>query len=142
MHYNKIMELKKQTPVKVVAAVILKDGRVLIAKRRKGDKLAGKWEFPGGKIDPGETAEGALKRELHEELNIETEVSDFICSSTYDYEHLSVELLAYRVLHLSGDITPHVHDEVRWVLPDELCAYEFPEANEEIVRRLTSCRDL
>ena len=119
------MKMKKQTPVKVVAAVIQKEGKVLIAKRRQGDKLAGKWEFPGGKIDPGETAEAALKRELHEELDIETEVSDFICSSRYDYEHLSVELLAYRVLHISGDIIPRVHDEVRWVLPADLCSYEF-----------------
>ena len=142
MIYNKTMKMKKQTPVKVVAAVIEKDGRVLIAKRQQGDMLAGKWEFPGGKIDPGETAEEALKRELREELNIETEVADFICSSLYDYEHLSVELLAYRVKHISGDITPHVHDEVRWVLPDDLCSYDFPAANIEIVRRLSSCRDI
>ena len=137
-----MMKMKKQTPVKVVAAVIGKDGRVLIAKRQQGDKLAGKWEFPGGKIDPGETAEEALKRELHEELDIETEILGFICSSHYDYEHLSVELLAYRVKHISGDITPYVHDEVKWVLPDDLCSYDFPAANEEIVRRLSSCRDL
>ncbi len=142
MIYNKAMKMKKQTLVKVVAAVIEKDGKVLIAKRRQGDKLAGKWEFPGGKIDPGETAEEALKRELHEELGIETGVEDFICSSCYDYEHLSVELLAYRVKHISGDITPHVHDEVKWVLPDDLCSYEFPAANEEIIRRLSSCRDV
>jgi 8-oxo-dGTP diphosphatase len=142
MIYNKTMKTKKQIPVKVVAAVIQKDGRVLIAKRRQGDMLAGKWEFPGGKIDPGESAEEALKRELQEELDIEVEVLDFICSSRYDYEHLSVELLAYRVLHISGDITPHVHDEVKWVLPDGLCAYEFPPANDKIVRHLSSCRDL
>ncbi len=142
MIYNKTMKMKKQTSVKVVAAVIERDGRVLIAKRRQGDRLAGKWEFPGGKIDPGETAEKALKRELHEELDIETEVLEYICSSRFDYEHLSVELLAYRVKHISGEITPLVHDEVRWVLPDDLYSYEFPEANEEIVRRLSACRDL
>lgn len=142
MFYNKTMKMKKQTPVKVVAAVIERNGRVLIGKRRLGDMLAGKWEFPGGKIDPGETAEEALRRELYEELAIETEVSDFICSSCFDYEHLSVELLAFRVLHISGDITPCVHDEVRWVLPDDLCSYDFPAANEEIVRRLSSCRDV
>jgi 8-oxo-dGTP diphosphatase len=142
MIYNKAMKMKKQTPVKVVAAVIERDGRILIAKRRQGDRLAGKWEFPGGKIDPGETAEEALKRELHEELGIETEIADFICASCYDYEHLSVELLAYKVLHISGDITARVHDEVIWVLPDDLCSFEFPAANEEIIRRLSSCRDL
>ena len=131
------MKMKKQTPVKVVAAVIEKDGRVLIAKRRQGDKLAGKWEFPGGKIDPGETAEEALKRELHEELDIETGVEDFICSSCYDYEHLSVELLAYRVKHISGNITPHVHDEVRWVLPEDLASYDYPEANLAIINAIS-----
>lgn len=142
MIYNKTMKMKKQMPVKVVAAVIERDGRVLIAKRRQGDVLAGKWEFPGGKIDLGETAQEALKRELHEELDIEVEVSDFICSSRYDYEHISVELSAYRVLQISGDITPLVHDEVKWVLLEDLCLYEFPAANEEIVRRLSPCRDL
>lgn len=65
----------------VTAAVIEKDGRVLIAQRKTGDALAGKWEFPGGKLEPGETPEACLRRELREEFGVETEIGDFICSS-------------------------------------------------------------
>ncbi len=120
----------------VVAAVIVKDGRVLIAQRKKEERLGGKWEFPGGKVETGENPEQALKRELREELGIEAEIGDFLCSSRYDYAHLPVELHAYRIMTFSGEIVPHVHDQVLWVLPQDLCRYDFPEANREIMRRL------
>jgi len=128
--------MKKQTRIRVVAGVIGKGGRVLVAKRREGDKLAGKWEFPGGKVDAGETPEDALKRELHEELGIETEVGAFLCRSCHDYSHLSVELLAYLVSHVSGEMIPHVHDEIRWVKPEDLSGYDFPDANLPVIRAL------
>lgn len=121
----------------VVAAVIEQGGRFLIAQRRQGDKLGGKWEFPGGKVEPDESAEQALKRELREELSIEAEIGEHFCTSRYDYPHLSVELITYNVRAFSGAILPHVHDRVRWVLPEELCRYDFPEANHEIIRRLS-----
>jgi 8-oxo-dGTP diphosphatase len=126
--------MKKQTRVRVAAAVIERAGRVLIAKRRMGDKLGGKWEFPGGKVEEGETPEGALKRELFEELEIETETGNFLCLSCYDYSHLSVELLAYLVSHVSGEMIPHVHDELRWVRPEDLAEYDFPEANLPVIK--------
>ncbi|NJD56302.1 MAG: (deoxy)nucleoside triphosphate pyrophosphohydrolase [Nitrospirae bacterium] len=122
--------------VRVVAAVVEKDGKVLIARRRKGDKLAGKWEFPGGKIEPGESPEAALRRELLEELGIETGIGSFICESSYQYSHLSVRLLAYRAAWISGDITPAVHDRVIWVTPEELSEYDFPEANLPVIKRI------
>ncbi len=120
----------------VVAAVIEKDGWVLIARRRKEERLGGKWEFPGGKVEPGENPEQALKRELREELGIEAEIGDFLCSSRYDYTHLPVELHAYKVMTFSGEIVPYVHDQVLWVPQQDLCRYDFPEANREIMRRL------
>jgi len=129
--------MKKQSRIMVVAAVIEKGGRVLIAQRRQSDKLGGKWEFPGGKVEPDESAEQALKRELREELSIEAEIGEHFCTSRYDYPHLSVELITYNVRAFSGAILPHVHDRVRWVLPEELCRYDFPEANHEIIRRLS-----
>ncbi len=128
--------MKKQPRVRVVAGVIMKDGRVLIAKRRQGDRLGGKWEFPGGKIDAGESPQDALTRELREELGIATEVRGFICSSIYDYSHLSVELLAYEVKLISGKVIPHVHDAVRWVRPADLSAYDFPEANGPVIKAI------
>ena len=134
---SKMTEMKKQLRVMVVAAVIEKHGRVLIAQRRKDGRLGGEWEFPGGKVEPDETPEQALRRELHEELGIEAEIGEFFCSSRYDYTHLPVELHAYRIKDFSGEIVPHVHDQVLWVLPQDLYRYDFPEANREIMSRLT-----
>ena len=132
--------MKRQTRVRVVAAVIEQAGRVLIARKRQGDRLGGKWEFPGGKIDEGESPEAALKRELLEELGIDADIGDFFCSSHYDYRHISVDLLTYRVRHFSGEMTAHVHDELKWVVPVDLRNYDFPEANLKIIRVLTSYR--
>ncbi|MFI5294476.1 MAG: 8-oxo-dGTP diphosphatase MutT [Thermodesulfovibrionales bacterium] len=122
--------------VKVVAGVIERDGKVLIVRRMKGDKLGNKWEFPGGKLESGETPEEALRRELREELDIETEVGAFICSSSYEYPHITVELLAYRVRLLSGEITLHVHDASAWVAPERLDTFDFPAANKAIIEEL------
>ena len=122
--------------VKVVAGVIERDGKVFIVRRMKGDKLGNKWEFPGGKLESGETPEEALRRELREELDVETEVGAFICSSTYEYPHITVELLAYRVRLLSGEITLHVHDASLWVAPGGLDAFDFPAANQAIIGEL------
>ena len=123
-------------PLVVTAAVIEKDGKVLIAKRKKGWRFAGKWEFPGGKIEPGETPEECLRRELREELGIETEIGDFLCSSTYAYSHATVELLVYRAIHTAGEYTLYDHQEIRWVPPEALRDYEFPEADEPIIEKL------
>jgi 8-oxo-dGTP diphosphatase len=131
--------MKNQTEermVRVVAGVIEKGGKVLIVRRGAHDRLAGKWEFPGGKIEPGETPEGALRRELREELAIETEAGAFLCSSTYEYPHIAIELLAYKVRHVSGEIILHVHDSLAWVSRDELDGFDFPEANRTIIEVL------
>ena len=73
--------MKKISPQIVTAAVIERDGHILIAKRRQGSRFAGKWEFPGGKLEKGETPEQCLKRELQEELEIVTVVGDLICTT-------------------------------------------------------------
>ncbi len=123
-------------PIRVTAAIIQEDGKVLIAKRKKGWRFAGKWEFPGGKIEPNETPEQCLQRELREELGIETEIGEFFCSSTYAYAHATVQLLVYRAVHVSGEYTLHDHQEIRWVSPEYLRDYEFPEADELIIDKL------
>ncbi len=121
---------------KVTAAVIEREGKILIARRKGGDPLAGKWEFPGGKVEAGETPEECLKRELREELGIETEIRSFLCSSRFAYRHMAVELLAYRTSYVSGEITLGEHDRIEWILPEELGNYDFSEADQPVVRRL------
>ena len=123
-------------PLMVTAAVIERDGRVLIAKRKNGWRFAGKWEFPGGKIEPNETPEECLRRELREELGIETEIGNFFCSSTYAYPHATVQLLVYRAFHVSGEYTLYDHQEIRWVLPEDLLQYDFPEADNLVIEKL------
>ncbi|EKE04183.1 MAG: hypothetical protein ACD_20C00098G0011 [uncultured bacterium] len=121
---------------KVTAAVIEKDGKILIAKRKKGTRLEGKWEFPGGKLKCEETPEQCLKRELEEELGIETEVGDFICSSKYEYPHISIELLVYRVKYISGIFELTDHEEIKWVYPQDLSDYDLAPADIPIVNKL------
>jgi len=122
--------------IKVTAAIIEKDGKILIAKRRKNDPLKDKWEFPGGKIEPNETPEECLRRELREELGVDTRIGEFICSSKYEYSHISIELLAYRVYHLTGEFKTYDHEEIKWVVPSDLSSYDFPEADAPIVDKL------
>ncbi|OGS61956.1 MAG: NUDIX hydrolase [Elusimicrobia bacterium RIFOXYB2_FULL_62_6] len=122
----------------VSAAVIRKNGRILIARRKAGDALAGKWEFPGGKLEPGETPEDCLKRELTEEFGIETEIGKFICSSKFEYKHLAMELLVYSVSHIAGDFIPADHDKIEWVRPEDLGDYDFAGADIPVVKLLQS----
>ncbi len=123
--------------IKVTAAVIEKDGKILIAKRKRGDRMGGKWEFPGGKLNPGETPEACLRRELKEELGIEAEVGAFICSSRFWYYFMPLELLVYSARHISGELRALDHDELRWVAPSELHNHDFVKADVKVVRELT-----
>ena len=115
--------------VQVTAAVIESDGQILIAKRREGDRLAGLWEFPGGKIEEGEDPLHCLARELHEEFGITAAIGELLVSHVHHYPHLSIELLSYRAAHVAGEFELRDHDEVRWVRPDEMGAYEFAPAD-------------
>lgn len=98
----------------VTVAVIIEDGLLFLARRAPGEKLAGYWELPGGKVEPGETPEECLKRELMEELRMECRVGEFLGSVVREYEHGEFELLAYRVERLS-EWELYVHDAVDWV---------------------------
>jgi 8-oxo-dGTP diphosphatase len=122
----------------VTCAVIEKDGKILIARRKSGDQMAGKWEFPGGTIEPGETPAQCLKRELLEELGVEIGIDEFICSSTWKYDHATIKLLAFKATLLSGELILHDHAEISWVSPQELDDYDFPEADVPIIRHITS----
>jgi len=129
------------TVLVVAVALIDVDGRVLIAKRPQGKSLAGLWEFPGGKVEPGERPEAALIRELREELGIEVSESclaPFVFAShAYDSFHLLMPL--YLCRRWDGVVAAREHDALAWVKPNKLSAYPMPPADEPLVAWL---RDL
>jgi mutator protein MutT len=119
----------------VAAAVIERDGRVLLTRRLPDTHLAGHWEFPGGKCQPGESLTACLARELEEELNVEAVVGEEILATTHDYPERRVELhfLRCRIL---GEPQPVLGQEMRWVARADLGDYEFPPADDELITRL------
>lgn len=120
----------------VTAAVIEQDGKILIAKRRAGDRFAQLWEFPGGKLEPGESPGQCLQRELREELDVETRLEGFIGSFPFASSVLSIELVAYKVSIVSGRLALSDHEELRWVSPAELGDFSFTEPDLPLVRIL------
>lgn len=120
----------------VTAAIILKDNKVLIARRAPDERMAGKWEFPGGKIERGETPQQCLSREIREELDVSVEVLDFFGESIYRYEHGEIRLLAYFCRWISGGFSLHVHSSIKWVGKDELSSFDFAPADIPLVDKL------
>ena len=106
--------------IEVVGAVIIQDGRIFAAKRGPGKSMAGFWEFPGGKIEPGESPQAALARELKEELRIEAEVGEFVVTTRHDTGDVVVELSTYICELVSGTPILTEHEEVRWVAANKL----------------------
>ncbi|MCJ7589101.1 MAG: (deoxy)nucleoside triphosphate pyrophosphohydrolase [Candidatus Aminicenantes bacterium] len=125
---------------RVTAAIIKKGGKVLIARRKPSISSAGLWEFPGGKIEPNETPERCLERELKEEFDIKARAGRLAATGRGVLKEGPFELLAFEVEHLSGEFRLHSHDEIRWVLPEDLAGYELPPADREIVAELLRSR--
>lgn len=123
-------------PLRVLAAVLEKNGLWLIAKRKRGDRFAGLWEFPGGKLERGETPEECLVRELSEELGIGIEVGRCLGSVRYSSPAIDIELVAYRASHLSGSFCLQDHEEVRWVSPSEISLYALTEPDKLLLQKL------
>lgn len=119
----------------VTAGVIRRDGRILIAQRKSGH-LAGKWEFPGGKIEPGETPEQCLERELHEEFKIEVTVGSHVATSVFEYKEITIELLGYEAEYVRGDFVLTDHSQIEWVKPAELPAWDLAPADLPIVQAI------
>ncbi len=102
--------------IDVVAAIIENEkGEVLIAKRKKGKKLAGYWEFPGGKVEKGESPEQSLVRELNEEMNLEIEIGDYLGENIHFYDRGAIRLLAFKGKITGGEIKLVDHDAYVWI---------------------------
>lgn len=122
--------------VKVTAAILAKNNKIIIAKRGPDDELANKWEFPGGKIEIDETPEQCLKREMKEEFDIDISVGEYLGSSIYHYDHLSIELLAYRTYWEGGEIDLKDHDDFKWISLEQLADFDFAPADLTFVEKL------
>lgn len=120
----------------VTAAIIERDGLILVTRRQAGTHLAGVWEFPGGKCHPGESLDACMKRELREELGIDAVVGDEVFRITHDYPDRRVELHFLRC-ETSGEPTAMLGQDMRWLKRDDLPQLEFPPADAALIRMLT-----
>ena len=123
--------------VVVAAAVIERDGRLLVTRRLAGTHLAGTWEFPGGKCEPGESLTDCLIRELREELGVAADVGDCLMTTVHDYPDRTIELHFLRC-SIDGPPQALLDQEMRWVARDELDALDFPPADAALIELLTS----
>lgn len=111
--------------IKVVAAAIYKEGKVLAMQRSSSMTLPGLWEFPGGKIEAGESHEQALVREIREELEVDIQVQDYINTASYTYDFGTVEMSTYRVDLLSEPIIMKEHADMKWLDKDQVMSVEW-----------------
>jgi len=126
----------------VTAAVIENNGRILICRRREGERFGGLWEFPGGKTEPGESPEKALSREIREELDLEIEVGDRIGAFPCDDPPEGIVLTAFRArLRRPGEFVLREHDDARWIFPAELGGFSFAPADRPFVEILRNRKD-
>ncbi len=126
--------------IQVAAAIVRRGNRVLIARRSSNDALAGKWEFPGGKVETGESPEECLRREMYEEFNLRVNVKDYYGNSLFEHKGIKMELLGYltEILDAEENLCLNVHDEIQWPHIGELERYDFASADIAFVQKLMS----
>ena len=129
--------MRKRGPLLVSAAVIHRNGKILVGQRRKADRHSLKWEFPGGKVEYGETPQQALVRELNEELRIEAVVGQEIARYEHEYPTgASIHLLFFAVHSFSGALDAQVFEQISWRQVELLPELDFLEGDIDFVRRL------
>ena len=130
--------IEKETPLNLALGIVFdtENKKILIAKRKKGSHLEGKWEFPGGKIEPQESPEDCLLRELKEEFGIIADISDFVTESVFNYGDREIKLLGYLVKYVSGDFKLNAHDEIRWIFPHEFGSFDLAEADLPLAEKI------
>ena len=122
---------------RVVAALIVVDGKVLVCQRTRHQTMPLKWEFPGGKIEDGEQPRDALRRELEEELGIDASIGEEVSRIRHQYPNgASVELRFFTVREYRGEIENRIFRDIRWAAPAELPSFDFLEADQELVQGL------
>lgn len=123
--------------IEVVAAVIFdSNNRIFVARRNHTKSLPGKWEFPGGKIEPGESKQEALERELFEEFGIVTRTREFIGSNRHSYGSFEINLFAYRAELTGGSFGFTDHDKTEWARLEDLPKYDLAEADIPLVHAI------
>lgn len=120
----------------VVAAIIVHQGNVLCAKRPPNNVLGDLWEFPGGKVEPGETLEAALHREIKEELGISIRIIESLLSLVHQYDTHEVEVHTYLCDWIDGDLTLHVHTQSKWLNVSELDSLDWVAADDPVIAHL------
>ncbi len=128
--------LNKNETVRVVAGIIRSGSKFLIAQRAKKDALYGKWEFPGGKVESGETDQQCLMRELDEELGIKVKVGDYVCASYFQHLGRPMEMHSFYIDSFEGELRLIEHQQIKWVEVHNLKKYEFPDADLPIIEKL------
>ena len=119
-------------PINVVAAIIKKKGYYFIAQRNKDKYMGLKWEFPGGKVDPGETLSEALSREIHEELNINIRVHEKLAQEKYKDNEINIVLHYFLCSIIDGTIKLNEHEAMKWVEKKDFNKYDFVEGDGNI----------
>jgi len=123
----------------VAAALIVKAGEVLICQRRPDQPMALQWEFPGGKIEPGESAEQALARELNEELGITAQIGARVTHVRHNYRHGgAVDLQFFAVEEFAGELQNRIFQQVKWVRLEDLPSYDFLAADRDLIKDLAA----
>lgn len=123
-------------PIEVAAGLVFRRGQLLITQRPAGGHLAGLWEFPGGKREPGETFEQCLQRELREELGVEVDVIELVEAINHDYPGRRVHLRFFRCAWRQHEPRALGCPAFRWVAPHQLGEHEFPAADRQLLERL------
>jgi 8-oxo-dGTP diphosphatase len=127
-----------QPTITVVAGLIQRDGLLLICQRRRDGAFPLKWEFPGGKVEPGETPADSLGRELREELGIEAQVGPELFRTRHDYPGVhTVELIFYHIRAFQGVLDNQAFEQIRWELPARLLTFDFLDGDAELITLLS-----
>ena len=129
--------MNERKHIEVVAAIILRDGRIFATQRGYGE-WKDWWEFPGGKIEPGESTEDALKREVREELATEIEVDELLTTVEYDYPKFHLTMHCYLCAIISGDLSLLEHEDARWLALDELDCVKWLPADKDVIEKLST----